>query len=293
MENGQILYERCGTPAYIAPEILKGIGYDGTKVDIWSAGVVLYIMLYGNFPFRTSNIKVLESLITSANYTLAPDISEEARHLISRILTLNPSTRITIPEIYNHPWMKNLDYTCNIYITLVSLFTQDETLAIKREYDYKERLKDKTCSENSSIFTVHDLDTNESREVGLNLSKSVILAPFNTNENNNSSLIDDMEPMVVSKKVIKFSSKLREVDRKYERDNNSNLDNGVYVKSVITDNTYGQTVKSRAYKAMKKIDHLDESVIDIMKEMGFDRKFVITSLASNFHNCAKIGRAHV
>ena len=56
---GVTLYDQCGTPAYIAPEILEEEGYEGGTVDLWSAGVVLYAILYGNVPFKGANMKEL------------------------------------------------------------------------------------------------------------------------------------------------------------------------------------------------------------------------------------------
>ena len=59
VKRGEMMTEQCGTPAYIAPEILADRGYEGFAVDIWSAGVVLYAMLYGVVPFRANNMSEL------------------------------------------------------------------------------------------------------------------------------------------------------------------------------------------------------------------------------------------
>lgn len=107
--KSQRLRDRCGTPAYIAPEILIGDGYEGFTVDVWSAGVVLYAMLYGNFPFKATVVEELEQQIIAGKYTLPNDISEEARDLLSQILCHDPQLRLTIPEIMIHPWMKAVD----------------------------------------------------------------------------------------------------------------------------------------------------------------------------------------
>jgi serine/threonine protein kinase len=116
VSEGEILMERCGTPAYIAPEILRELGYKGTAADVWSAGVVLYTMLYGNFPFNADTVEELERLVLIGNYNLPLDTSMDGRDLLARILDPDPSTRITIPEIYLHSWMKDIDYTCICYI---------------------------------------------------------------------------------------------------------------------------------------------------------------------------------
>ena len=80
------MLEQCGTPAYIAPEILLNEGYEGFGVDIWSAGVVLYAMLSGTVPFKGTNLKELHNLIISGNYQPINDISMEASHLINNLL---------------------------------------------------------------------------------------------------------------------------------------------------------------------------------------------------------------
>ncbi|TVU46133.1 hypothetical protein EJB05_05651 [Eragrostis curvula] len=104
-----------GTPAYIAPEVLLKKEYDGKVADVWSCGVTLYVMLVGAYPFEDpdepKNFRKTIQRILSVQYSI-PDyvhISPECRDLISRIFVADPSTRITIPEITNHPWFtKNL-----------------------------------------------------------------------------------------------------------------------------------------------------------------------------------------
>jgi len=53
--QNELLFEQCGTPAYIAPEIVRELGYKGYPVDIWSAGICLFAILYGNVPFKAQN----------------------------------------------------------------------------------------------------------------------------------------------------------------------------------------------------------------------------------------------
>ena len=111
VNKNEVLNERCGTPAYIAPEILQETGYSGTMVDVWSSGVVLYTMIYGDFPFHADSVDELENLIINQKYELSNDASETVKDLISKIL-VPVDKRLTIPEIYKHPWMKNIDNSC-------------------------------------------------------------------------------------------------------------------------------------------------------------------------------------
>ena len=86
--------EQCGTPAYIAPEILRNKGY-GLNVDIWSVGVVLFAMLYGTVPFKAQTMEELHLLILKGKYLLKEDISVEARDLLRGLLEINPKKRLT------------------------------------------------------------------------------------------------------------------------------------------------------------------------------------------------------
>ncbi len=109
--KGEKMTEQCGTPAYIAPEILRDKGYEGFAVDIWSAGVVLFAMVYGTVPFKANNMNELHKLIIKGKYTLKSDVSEEVRDLLHKMLEPDPKRRYTIPQILCHKWFSNYDTT--------------------------------------------------------------------------------------------------------------------------------------------------------------------------------------
>ena len=90
----------CGTPNYIAPEMLSGDGHS-FQVDVWAVGVLLYAMLMGKPPFETSNMKTTYNKIQSIMYTFPPDIpiSLSSKILIQKILTRNPLKRPTLEEL--------------------------------------------------------------------------------------------------------------------------------------------------------------------------------------------------
>lgn len=104
LTNDGLLHTQCGTPAYVAPEVLRRKGYDGAKADIWSCGVILYVLLAGFLPFQDENLMRMYNKIFKAEYELPPWFSADARRLISKILMVDPSRRITIPAITRLPW---------------------------------------------------------------------------------------------------------------------------------------------------------------------------------------------
>lgn len=103
------LKTQCGTPGYVAPEILSSAPY-GKAVDMWSIGVITYILLGGYPPFHDDNQKALFKKIKNAEYEFHEEywgeVSDEAKDLIRHLLKTNPVERLTAEEALNHPWMK-------------------------------------------------------------------------------------------------------------------------------------------------------------------------------------------
>ncbi|XP_021892644.1 CBL-interacting serine/threonine-protein kinase 3 isoform X2 [Carica papaya] len=85
-----LLHTTCGTPNYVAPEVLNDRGYDGATADLWSCGVILFVLLAGYLPFDDSNLMNLYKKISAAEFTCPPWLSFSAMKLITRILDPNP-----------------------------------------------------------------------------------------------------------------------------------------------------------------------------------------------------------
>lgn len=106
MTDGNFLKTSCGSPNYAAPEVISGKLYAGPEVDVWSSGVILYVMLCRRLPFDDENIPVLFKNISNGVYTLPKFLSPGAASLIKRMLIVNPLNRISILEIMQDEWFK-------------------------------------------------------------------------------------------------------------------------------------------------------------------------------------------
>ena len=105
--KNQLLKTPCGSPLYAAPELLKGKKYSGLKIDIWSCGIILYLMVTGNLPFNDNNEISLFKQIIKGKYFIPSFVSKNCSDLIKKMLITNPLKRITLNEIKEHSWFKN------------------------------------------------------------------------------------------------------------------------------------------------------------------------------------------
>ncbi|KAH0905393.1 hypothetical protein HID58_037220 [Brassica napus] len=104
-EDG-LLHTACGTPNYVAPEVLSDKGYDGAAADVWSCGVILFVLMAGYLPFDEPNLMTLYKRICKAEFNCPPWFSPGAKNVIKRILDPSPITRISIAELLEDEWFK-------------------------------------------------------------------------------------------------------------------------------------------------------------------------------------------
>lgn len=101
-----LLHTTCGTPAYVAPEVINRKGYDGSKADIWSCGVILYVLLAGYLPFHNSNLMEMYRKIGKGEFKFPNWFAPDVRRLLSKILDPNPNTRISMTKIMESSWFR-------------------------------------------------------------------------------------------------------------------------------------------------------------------------------------------
>ncbi|XP_064109648.1 serine/threonine-protein kinase DCLK1-like isoform X4 [Macrobrachium nipponense] len=184
VEVTEPLYTICGTPTYVAPEILAESGY-GLKVDIWATGVITYILLCGFPPFvsATNNQEELFDQILRGHYEFhAPywdDISDSARELIVHMIQVDQDKRFSAQEVLDHPWVSDdeaLDRNLHLRVShklglhfdtngpqhkdaginLMSVTALDkENRSLRREADLQDvpKLTSPPCSPRMTIFS--------------------------------------------------------------------------------------------------------------------------------------------
>jgi serine/threonine protein kinase len=297
IKDGDIMHEHCGTPAYIAPEIFRDKGYEGFSCDVWSAGVTLYYMLSGYQPFKGNDISEIQKSIMNGEFEKIKDVSNEANDLINKMLEINPKKRITIDQILNHPWIKNINVNNRKNL---DLFTKTEKFLLSK---YNVCYLNSDTEELIENFTVQNLNSVEEKEKKGN-TKSVILAPYNTyitNEGHNDYNDDDIE---IRNDICRYKGQAQLSNIKYELSYNNEFDNGIFKTQNKTIFNSAEDKKSTSiYNELltEKTESLNLSCDDkenfagsvsedIIKEIedkiGYDQKYLKLCLKNNEINYA-------
>ena len=224
----ELMFQQCGTPAYIAPEVFANKGYCGFASDIWSAGVVLFTMLYGMVPFRAPNIKDLQQAVLKCNLDYKEDfgdpVSEDAISFLKSILVRDPKERLTPKQMFAHKWMKkNSAHKVNV-------FTRAEREKIRSEFEYFQVKKDPESTPLDDQLCGELLITTRNCDLKNASTLSIVLAPFNSERSAGESArsTHSLRKLLVGPEVLSFGFRVQEANRQYELNNNAQLDNGVY-----------------------------------------------------------------
>jgi len=110
--RAELLHTTCGTPNYVAPEVLADRGYDGMAADTWSIGVILFVFLAGYLPFDEPTMSALFRKIQAADFEYPSWFSSEIKEVLNQILIPDPAKRLTLKQITALSWY-NVDGTCN------------------------------------------------------------------------------------------------------------------------------------------------------------------------------------
>eukprot|EP01080_Neovahlkampfia_damariscottae_P007525 gene7525-11849_t len=103
--DNKMLSTICGTPHYVAPEVLSG-SYDGISADVWSLGIILFVMLSGCHPFDGDSVAELFNRIENLEFKYPNYFTKGARALLDKIIVVDPKKRATMEDIKNDPWFK-------------------------------------------------------------------------------------------------------------------------------------------------------------------------------------------
>ena len=309
---GQLINDSCGTPAFIAPEILLDTPYNPYFTDIWSCGVVLYAMVTGFFPFRGINETQLHESILSGVYPKPKDNSEELNDLLSRILNTNPNKRISLEMILGHPWLNSCDNYLNKNLNLnLNLFTKAEKIIYgKLKLNYK-KINQGIQMEN---FTNKNIDSYYEEENKNVQTMSIVFTPYNSNREKDGDEDLYYDDVNIEDEIIKFTPKVQEISRLYEIHNNYDYDQGYIIEKkelwrrklkVSIKNSFENdkniNIKDSNKKDVSGINNnfwkintsmnldnfiIDEEAIKYVENFGYKKEYVVKSIESNELNHA-------
>ncbi|CAG9335007.1 unnamed protein product [Blepharisma stoltei] len=134
---GELLKTACGSPCYAAPEMIQGKKYVGSRVDIWSSGVILFAMICGYLPFEDPNTGQLYKKIIAGEYQCPKFISTEAKDFLKCILNTDPDKRFTIEQIRQHPWYNQVKQDTSPGILVGYDYINVDTNILKKLEEYK------------------------------------------------------------------------------------------------------------------------------------------------------------
>lgn len=195
----------CGTPNYIAPEVLGGKNNGGHsfEVDIWAIGIMMYALLIGKPPFQAKDVQIIYERIKKSEYSFPIDkpISEEAIELIRDLLNVNPIKRPTIDEILNYDWFKGPFPEKTQEMTLTK-----EPTGLDMISKYQSAMNFKNMKMSCGIYTPKIKNPVEILKTDLQSEESKTVLPRSLSPNDTKYKYKEVDPTILTKKRFQFNS---------------------------------------------------------------------------------------
>ena len=216
-QHGKRLKVFCGTPSYMAPEIVRRTEYEGKPVDIWSLGILLYALLCGCFPFRAKSYPDLYRRISRGTFSIPEDFSPSAKDLLRQLLEIDISQRVTAPMILRHPWLQTQVATSPDMVKL--------------------RLETTILISDKADDDIDDITIDELTRFGINKDEVIRQVMTKTH-----SALTTLYYLLLDYMI--------EARRK-----KNNIGNGTYIKSVSASLKHHQNILSRTYAVSDSSNH--------------------------------------
>ena len=244
----------CGTPEYLSPEMAKKSGHN-EMVDIWALGVLLFEFLAGYAPFSGSCPKELYTNIKKLKINWSVDFPPLAKNLISKILKLNPSERLSVDEILDHPWFTQnppLRHVLTNYLTDEKDILKSH-LIIATPESVEDKLNDLTDPHKKRKFGTLKIDVDEEEEEESDDEEE------NKNENNKNENNKNENKKEKNKNDNNINDHIIN-DNKYD---NNNINNIIIINNIIDNDNKNIDIKEND---KNKINEKKKNVKTVKKE---------------------------
>jgi serine/threonine protein kinase len=132
---GEVMKSSCGSISYLAPEVFRGTSNAGPPLDVWALGVILFGILCGRLPFEGPDLRgtrrpdesAVRTRITLCQYKVDEHLSPEVKDLLRRMLRVDPNERASIPEMFNHVWLRGRKNTMDMEMSFESIQSEPKT----------------------------------------------------------------------------------------------------------------------------------------------------------------------
>ena len=262
----ELLSTPCGSPCYASPEMVSGKKYNGIKIDIWATGIILFAMLCGYLPFENKDNEILFDQILECKVEFPQYLSEESKDLISKILVVDPETRIDIPGIKKHSFfLKGKNFFEQIF-TIRKIYNDENENEIRNRNDSENNY------ENDNNEVSNEMEINEENK---NKDEAEIEVSENKeNINHENFVINNNKDEEILEKNNDESKKMVNNDKKYKKYKIKNKNDSLNKKSKDLNH---KNLRQKDKK--KKINITDDN----KNQIGYNKKKLSDLIPNNYN----------